>query len=203
MKKTEKLFNDDDFDETVGQNNNNVDSSSSKANAEDVGDTMMKYPCLKKVDRRAASGELSFKQQVKLHLIALNAYMNVFHIREFKHYWENYDELEKQKIKDLENLKKGSEIYKSQKVKPFDLKALGKLQQKSFNIRVKQTGKNNPICSLDVTNEAVGLAMGIVIQVDVRKYRDDVKFFDMIATGIPKLNAKFGAFFPKYSTPSQ
>lgn len=189
----QKFENDfgDNFDEGIGQNNNVVKTKSPKI--VDVS-SAMKYPYLQKISRRVAN-ELSGKQHVELHLTALNSYITVFHIKEFQQYWKNFDQLEKQKIELMGQYKKEIESFQHEPAQPFDLKKMEMLQKKPFHVRVAKI--QSPIYSLDVMTEESGITHNLDIKVNVKKYREDLKFCDMITTGMPKLKEKFESLFPQ------
>lgn len=192
LEKMEKEYNVFDFDDAVGQNNNKIELPNSNT----TSIAAMKYPCLQKVNRRAANGELYIKQQAQLHLLGLDTYMNIFHIREYGYYWKNFNELEKKKIDDLEKYQKELKRLDNECIRPLYLKAMEKKQDKSLDARVEQTGQRNMIYSLNVMNEEAGLTKAIEVQVIVKKCRDDLKFVDMIASGLPNLKGNFGTLFP-------
>ncbi|XP_055322751.1 uncharacterized protein LOC129578362 [Sitodiplosis mosellana] len=192
LKQIESEFG-DDFNEDVGQNNNVVKTTVSET-ADTSSAPVMKYPYLQKVSRRAAS-ELTCKQHAELLLTALNSYISVFHIKECQQYWKNFDQLEKQQIKQLGRYKAEVESFEKDPAQPFDLKVLEKLQQQSFDERVSKI--TSPIYGSDVMTEETGITEVINIKVNVKKYRDDLKFCDMIATELPMLQTKFGAMFPR------
>lgn len=185
----EREFNDDEYNGSIGENNNVVDKS--KRTTINVP----KYPYLQKVPHRANTGELTARTQIELHLVALNAYLNVFHIKEFRNYWQNFAHLEQQKAINLKNYEEDTESFTSERAKPFNLKQMDKLQQKPFDTRIKAIEQNG--YSLDVISEALVISKSIELYVDVKKYRDDLKFVDMIRNGLPKLHEHFDQLFQK------
>lgn len=189
LQKVENDFG-EDFNSEFGQNNNVVKIKSPKIDTFSA----MKYPYLQKVSRRVAN-ELSGKQHVELHLTALNSYISVFHIKEFQQNWKNFDQLEKQKIELMGQYKKEIESFQHDPVEPFDLKKMDMLQKKPFHVRVAKI--RNQIYSLDVMTEESGITQNVNIKVNVKKYREDLKFCDMITTEMPKLKEKFESLFPR------
>lgn len=191
LKQIESEFG-DDFDEEIGQNNNIVKTKGTEAHTSSAQITQ--YPYNNKVNRRAAS-ELTAKQHVELHLTALNSYIRVFHIKEFQEYWKNYEHLEKQKFKLIEQYTDAVKTFWQEPAQPFDLAELEQIQKQAFAKRIKKN--DSPIYTLDVMNEESSITKFINIKVNVKMYRDDLKFCDMITTGMPKLHAKFDQLFPQ------
>lgn len=185
---------DDGFDEDVGQNNNVVKTKVSTAGT--CNGSVMKYPYLQKHSRRAAS-ELSCKQHAELHLTALNAYMSVFHIKEIQHYWKNFAKLEKKKIMESSQFKKEVEAFQQDPAQPFDLNSMDELQKQPFNERVSRIAKETKIYNLDVMNEHAGITEDIEIKEITKKYRENVKYSDLIANEMPILQTKFGSLFSR------
>lgn len=183
----------DDFNEDIGQNNNVIKSKNEKNNATIV--PTMKYPYLQKMHRRAAT-ELTAKQHVELHLTAINAYISVFHIKEFNEYWKNYKQYEMDKVNILGQFKQEIKTFQQSK-KPFDLKQMEQLQRKSFDNRVKMIGEKSHIYDIDVLMEEAGILETIKIQADAYQYREDLKYVDMITSEMPKLQTKFTKMFPQ------
>lgn len=159
-----------------------------KNSKQTAGDRAMKYPYLQRVNRRAAS-DLSYEQHAELHLVALRAYMKVFHIEEFQQYWKNYDRNEAERMGELERYK--AELKPSKRL-PFNLSAMKMLQKKPLDRRMKVLGQDR-IFGLDVLNED---HLRFKPYVDTKKYRNDAKFVDMVATHLPKLHSKLGSLFP-------
>ncbi|XP_031633212.1 uncharacterized protein LOC116346993 [Contarinia nasturtii] len=187
-----ETFIGDDFDDKY-QNNNVVKPKNSKVSA--CNASTLKYPCLQKFSRRTVE-ELSIRQNAELHLIALNSYKSVFHIDEFRRYWENYEQMKQQNTKDQDEIKMEMVSCAKTPPKPFNFKQMESMRRKSFGGRVLEMGKVTPIYTLDVLNDVAGITDGINFQLNVRRYRDDLKFVDMIATDMPKLRSKFDTLFP-------
>lgn len=188
LKQIEKVI-DHDWDEDVGQNNNVVKTKTRASSA-----PVMKYPYLQKMSRRAAS-EISMKQHAELHLSALDSYLTVFHIKEFQQYWKNYDQLEQQKIQVTIEYKKEIESFENDPAQPFDSMTMDELQTIPFDERIN--GIKRTIYSFDVMSEVSGITSAINIKVNVKKYREDLKFCDKITTEMPKLQSKLGSLFPQ------
>lgn len=190
LNRMERECKNEAFSSSLGQNNNVV----KKLKSTKINDAIpLKYPCLQKVQRRAITGELTDQQHIQLHLTALNAYINVFHIKEFRNYWKDYDRLKQRKDLDLVNYNDASKSYQNDTVEPFDLRLIEKMQHKSFDSRIRANAHEG--YSLDVLNEAVGITEKIEMYADVKKYREDLKFVDMILNGLPKLREHFGPLF--------
>lgn len=177
-------------DDTNTQNNNNVKKVEPVKNPVPV----MKYPYVQKTQRRIQN-ELTYEQQVELHLTALNAYISIFRTNEVKQQWANHTLGELCCIRNEHRYLKELEIFQLTAPQPIDLKQMEKLLESPFDERVKAIGAISCVYSLDVINRATKFRFHP--QTNIRKYRDDFKYIDMISTGMPKLFAKFRAFFPK------
>lgn len=178
---------DDDFDEDVSQNNNVLKT---KVPMADTSTASVKYPHLHSISRRATS-ELSLKQHAELHLTALNAYMSVFYIKEIQHYWENFAELEKKKIMELSQFQREVESFQQDPAQPFDLNNMDELQKQPFDERVSNISNRSKIYDLDVMNEKSKITEHIDIKENAKKYRENVKYSDMIANELPIWKSKF------------
>lgn len=193
LKKIESNI-DDGFDEDVGQNNNVVKAKFSTVDTSNG--LVIKYPYLQKISRRASS-ELSLKQLAELHLTGLNAYMSVFHIKEIQNYWKNFAELEKKKIMAMSQYQKDLESFQQDPAQPFDLNSMDELQKQSFDERVSKITNQSNIFNLDVMNKKSGITEDIDIKVNTKKYRENVKYSDMIANEMPILQKKFSSLFSR------
>lgn len=182
------------FDANYDKLNNNNNIGKKMDVHSNVG--AMKYPCLEKVSRRAAS-DLSYEHHTEFLLIALKAHISIFHIDEFQQYSKNYDHIEEERREMLQQYRSEVKCYQKGTPEPFDLKKMDKLQQKSLHERVIALGKTSQIYDLNVMNEDVGMLYPICI--DATKYRNDAKFIDLIATSLPKLKSKFSSLFPNFN----
>lgn len=179
------------YDKTNSQNNNVVKPNDTTIRANAADDS--KYPYLQKVNKRAYS-EISYEQQVELYLIALQAYIDIFHIDEVQDYWKNYDQYTTARNAALERCRADRRAIKEKTVEPYDLDRMKKLQKMPFEKRVKDLAEHGHIHRLDVMYEAGGIRL--LPEVDIKKYRNDRKFVDLIANQLPKLRTKFDALFP-------
>lgn len=179
------------FDKTNSQNNNVVKTKDSVVRTVAAGDS--KYPYLQKVNKRVVS-ELSYEQKTELYLIALSSYMDIFHIDEVQDYWKNYDQYTDERKMALQRYREESVMVQNEAVEPYDLDRMKKLQKTSFEKRIKDLTENGHIHRLDVMYEVDGVRF--LPKVDVKKYRNDGKYVDLIANRMKKLRTKFGALFP-------
>lgn len=192
----------DDADSHI--NNNNVEKI--KGSERRAGnDTKSKYPYLQKVNRRAAS-VLSIEWHSELLLVALSAYMNIFHTEEIHQYWQNLDRYETEMADELKRYGVDMKSVELEPVDSFDLNVMKKLQKKSLQDRIAAMEQDR-IFNLDVLNRANGLNMlneandlQLKLQFDPKIYRNDAKYIDLITVSFPKLRSKFGALFPKSET---
>lgn len=183
---------DDIFDETIRQNNNVVKAKGSTAKATAADDS--KYPYLQKVNK-CASSTLSHDQNAELQLIALRAYMDIFHIDEFQNYWNNYDRYTAERESALQRYRSDCEAMRKGTVEPpLDLDEMMKCQAIPFNKRVNDSAKTGHIHPLDVIYEVDKIHFEV--NANVKRYRNDVKYVNLIASKMIKLRTKFGSLFP-------
>lgn len=183
------------FDKTNSRNNNMVQSNDCIVNTAGVGGDPRIYPHLQKINKRCAS-ELSYKHQVELHLIALRAYMNIFHIDEVLDYWKNYGQYSDTRKLALKQFRNECTAMKSNTtIEPYDLDEMRKLQTKPLEDRIKEISSRTLIHRLDIIYEEQ-LNLNLVPKVDIKMYRNDVKFRDLITDDMPKIRSKFDALFP-------
>lgn len=180
------------FDKTNSRNNNKVLAKHSIVGKVGI-DADTKYPHLQKVSKHVAS-ELSYEQQADLHLIALRAYMDTFHIDEFQDYWEHYDQYTNERETALKRYREERDAIQKKMVEPYDLHKMQKLQQQPFENRIIELAPNGHIHRLDVMNEVEQIHFQPTV--NVKRYRNDAKYVDLIANQLPKLHSKFGASFP-------
>lgn len=183
---------DESIDESAVHNNNNVklkSSTSNQATTSSSNHKNTKYPYLHKANRRAAS-ELTIEQNAELYLIALNAYTATYHTEELRQWWTNYNQYDAQ-------LQQTVKRYRTEQFtpEPFDRQQLEKLQQKPLSERIKATGMDSQIYNLDVMNTDANIV--VKARADIMKYRNDLKFIDLIISETPKLRKKFESLFPK------
>lgn len=189
------------MDKTNSQNNNLVKTKKTiVGSVAGAGACVTKYPYLQKVNKRVAS-TLSYEQQVEIYLIALRAYMDIYHVDEAQDYWNNYDRYTVEREMALDRYKKDCEAMQNEAVEPYDLEEMQKLQKKSLDKRIKKSSENSYIPRLDVVYEVVGCCLHSELKPNVKKYRNDAKFVDLIANQMKNLRTMFGPLFPvnKYS----
>lgn len=188
---------DDIFDQTNSQNNNVVKPYRTIVRTNAAGDS--KYPYLQKVNKRVTSA-LSYEQQVELHLTALRAYMDIFHIDEVQDYWKNYDQYADERKVAMDRCQQERRTMKIEKVEPYDLEQMKQLQKTPFVKRVKDLAATGHMHRLDVMYEVDGVSF--LPEIDIKKYRNDGKYVELIANQMTKLRTKFNALFPvsKHST---
>lgn len=191
LRNIEKCIDDENFGANF-QNNNVIKSK--------VDVPSMKYPCLQKFSRRVVN-ELSDQHSVELLLTALNSYIHVFHIDEFERYWKNYKELLEQQNEALNHYKTEMNSVMNAPGNPFDLKKMEQVQRKKFDDRVDEMGKTSSIYTLDVMNEEAGITEDLNFQLDIKRYREDLKFVDLIvkSSELKKLREHIGTLFPALS----
>lgn len=194
MRKYETHF-DEYFDVTNSQNNNLVKPKDTmictNGAAAAVGDS--KYPYLQKVNKRASS-DLSSEQQVELYLIALRAYMDIFHIDEVRDYWKNYDQYTDERKMAIQQCIAERRAMKNEKVEPYDLDRMKKLQKTPFEKRIEDLAENGRIHRMDVMYEVDGIRF--LPNVNGMKYRNDAKYVELFGNQMTKLRTKFDALFP-------
>lgn len=178
----------------VSQNNNVVKTKDNTVVRTAVVGGDSNYPYLQKVNKRVASA-LSYEQQAELYLIALRAYMDIYHIDEIRDYWKNYDQYTDERKMALQRYSaECNNTIQNEPVKPYDLARMKKRQSIPFDIRIKHLAQHDHIHRLDVMYEVDGVRFQP--KVDVKEYRNDEKFVDLIADEMEKLRTKFDALFP-------
>lgn len=181
------------FDQTNIQNNNVVKPKDTAVRASALAAAESKYPYLQKVNKRAYS-EMSDEQSAELYLIALRAYMDIYHIEEFQDHWKNHDRYADERKTAMERYRAERRAMKNEAVEPYDLDRMKTLQKVPFEKRVKDLAKDGHIHRLDVMYEVDGIHFPP--KVDIKKYRNDAKHVELIANQMPKLRSKFGALLP-------
>lgn len=181
---------DDIFDMTNSQNNNVVKIKDSTVNAIAAGIT--KYPYRQKVSKRVAS-TLSYEQQAELHLIALRAYMDIFHIDEWIDYWNHYGERTAERELALQRCRADGDRTQNGTGAPLQLDKLTKCLSKPFNKHVNELIKTGHIHRLDVMYTD---KLWCQLEVNAKQHRNDEKFVDLIGGEMKKLRTKFDALFP-------
>lgn len=184
---------DDIFDKTNSQNNNVVKPKDTATRTNTTASADSKYPHLQKVNKRVSS-EMSNEQSAELNLIALRAYMDIFHIDEFQDCWESYDQYTDERKMALERCREERRAMKNEKAEPYDLDRMKKLQKIPFEKRIKDLAEHGQIHRLDVMYEVDGIRF--LPKVEIKKYRNDAKYVDLIANHMPKLRSKFDALLP-------
>lgn len=190
MRELESNF-DNIFDKTNSQNNNVVKPKDTTIRANAAADS--KYPYLQKVNKRVTS-EMSYEHSAELYSIALRAYMDIYHIDEFQDCWASYDECAGERKMALKRYREERSAMKNETVEPYDLDRMKKWQKTPFERRIKDLAEHGQIHRLDVMYEVDSIRF--LPNVDIKKYRNDVKHVELIANQMPKLRSKFDALLP-------
>lgn len=197
----EKQFDNLFIDKDLHNNNNNNNSAQTKSSKLDASNqSSVKYPFLQKMNRRSSS-ELSDEQNVELHLIALDAFISTFHMGEKYWNWRNYEQIETEFEATTKQYQTERMNYDRTEPTPFDPKKMEKWQsKKSENLsdRIRKIGRDNIVYSLDVMNKDSRIIEEMRCDSDLlRKYRNDLKYIDVISAQLPKLRERFSSLFPK------
>lgn len=197
----EEQFDDFFIDKDLHNNNNNSNSSKTKSSKLNSSNQLSeKFPFLQKMNRRSSS-ELSNDQHVELHLIALNAFISTFHMGEKYWNWRDYEQIEAEFEATTKQYRTERMEFDKTEPTPFDQKQMEKWQSKkseNLNDRIRKCGRENIVYSLDVMNKDSGIIEEIRCDSDLlRKYRNDLKYIDVIAAQLPKLRERFPSLFPK------
>lgn len=175
-----------EFEKYLSQSSNNNTDKIDINIGEVSSGSRKKYPCMLKTRRRAAS-DLSYEQQIKLYLIALNSYMEVHHTEDVWRYLKECDRLRAQEKDEFEA---GQAI--SMEEDPVASKK--KMKKSSFGIRLESLNETGHIHDSNIKNKAAGV--GISFEIDQTLFRNDIKFIDLISKKVPKIRSKFDDLFP-------
>lgn len=113
--------------------------------------------------------------------------------------WKDYEQIEAEFEATTKQYKTESMEFDNTEPTPFDQKKMEKWQSKkseNLNDRIRKIGPDI-VYSLDVMNKDSGIIEEIRCDSDLlRKYRNDLKYIDVISAQLPKLRERFPSLFP-------